>query len=350
MPARPLPLAAQKEVIDAVAMLTESMAQGHPQAPVQLALLYKRGVGVEQDDTRHFQLLTHAAHSKGCCALAQANLGYAYRDGVGCEQSHKLAFEWWEKAVSRARMPSVQSDIGMAYQEGLGVQQNIMRAAALFKLAADQGDGGAMNNLARCYREGRGVWQSFAKARRHYQLAEEKIPAVAENIQYLEADIQNECPLLGTRVVLHDLITRDSLNGSYGVAIDFQYEVGPGQLWIQGQTGSTGRYVVRLDGSQRLIKVKAKNAGPGLAVDQLQVAISYRDGLVIDKSPEMAAKWFAMAAGQGDEHALYALALAYSEGSGVEQSDARAVGLLERSAAKGHAAATALLATIRARG
>lgn len=346
----PLPPAAHADFDGAVAMLTEASAQGHLPARLQLALLYKRGVGVEKDEKRHFTLLSQAANEG--LALAQANLGYAYRDGVGCKQSYELAVACWEKSVSGPTiLPSVYTDIGYAYQEGLGVQQNFKHAADLFKRGADHRDAGAMNNLARCYRAGEGVRNSFAEARRLYQLAHKTIPMVIENIRGLEDDITKRCPLLGERVILYDLVSAVSLNGSFGTAVDFGYELGPDQPWIEGKTGFTARYTVRLDGSRRrLINAKLQNVGPGHADNQLQIAISFRDGSVVEKSPEKAAKWFAMAASQDDERALYELALAYSKGSGVEQSDIRAIELLERSAAKGHAKAADLLRSFDATG
>ena len=78
-------------------------------------------------------------------------------------------------------------------------------------------------------------------------------------LQYLnaESDIQQNCPLLGQRVVLRGLNTA-ALNGTRGTAVDFGFsEKDPetGQWFI-----ASGRYTVRLDGPEgRLVKVRAAN-------------------------------------------------------------------------------------------
>ena len=77
------------------------------------------------------------------------------------------------------------------------------------------------------------------------------------NLQRLNDDIQQACPLLAQRVVLRDLNTA-ALNGTRGTAVDF------GLSEKDPETGSwitaSGRYTVRLDGAEgRLVKVRAAN-------------------------------------------------------------------------------------------
>ena len=77
------------------------------------------------------------------------------------------------------------------------------------------------------------------------------------NLQRLNADIQQYCPLLGQRVVLRGLNTA-ALNGSRGTAVDFSFgeEDPDGMGWV----ADSGRYTVRLDGAEgRLVKVRVAN-------------------------------------------------------------------------------------------
>ena len=90
------------------------------------------------------------------------------------------------------------------------------------------------------------------------------------NLQLVNDDIQQQCPLLGQRVVLRGLTTA-TLNGTRGTAVDFGFseEDPDGKSWVT----ASGRYTVRLDGPEgRRVKVRAANvekeeseggAGPG---------------------------------------------------------------------------------------
>ena len=120
-------------------------------------------------------------------------------------------------------------------------------------------DAMATTNLGACHFHGRGVDQSYAEARRLYELAIAKgeTEAAPANLQDLNDGIQQNCPLLGQRVVLCGLNTA-ALNGTRGTAVDFGFgERDP-------ETGNwftaSGRYTVRLDGAEgRLIKVRVAN-------------------------------------------------------------------------------------------
>ena len=215
-----LPAAAQEEMDEVVAMLTEAAAQGHMMAQAYLADIYAFGQAVAQDYGRAFELYRQAARQGH--ALSQTNLGVSYRDGLGVPQSYERAFE-------------------------------------LFKLSAAQGNALATTNLGASYYNGRGVDQSYAEARRLFELAVARGEAYAAsvNLQRLNDFIQQRCPLLGQRVVLRGLTTA-ALNGTRGTAVDF------GCSERDPETGkrltASGRYTVRLDGPERrLVKVRVGN-------------------------------------------------------------------------------------------
>jgi len=82
-------------------------------------------------------------------------------------------------------------------------------------------------------------------------------PGSLLKLQDTNADIQQQCPLLGQRVVLRGLSTA-TLNGTRGTAIDFGCSERNPKTgnWI----AASGRYTVRLDGPEgRLVKVRAAN-------------------------------------------------------------------------------------------
>ena len=135
----------------------------------------------------------------------------------------------------------------------------------LFKLSSAQGYALATNNLGRCHYNGWGVDQSYAEARRLFELAVAQggSQTALGNLQGLNDEIQQSCPLLNQRVVLRGLNTA-ALNGTRGTAVDFGFnERGPegrgpetGNNWLT----ASGRYTVRLDGPEgRLVKVRVAN-------------------------------------------------------------------------------------------
>jgi len=237
-------------------MLTEAAAQGHVEAQANLGAMYCFGEGVAKDDARAFELYRQAALQGH--ARSQFNLGLSYRHGMGCEQSHKRAVEWYAKAVEQGYAPA-QHALGVAYHEGLGVPQSNERAVELYKLGEAQGHANSYTSLGACYDNGWGVDMSFAEARRLYELAVARGAAqyAADNLQDLNGDIQQHCPLLGQRVVLSGLNTA-TLNGARGTAVDLSFsERDPG---TGGWFAASGRCTVRLDGPEgRLVKVRSAN-------------------------------------------------------------------------------------------
>ena len=148
--------------------------------------------------------------------------------------------------------------------------QSHERAVELFKLGEAQGeaqgDAGATNGLGICHSNGWGVDQSVYKARRLYELAVARGDAsnAPDNLQRLNDQIQQYCPLLDQSVVLRGLNTA-TLNGMRGTAVDFSF----GEI-IRHPTdpflwrGGSGRYTVRLDGPEgRLIKARLVNVSEG---------------------------------------------------------------------------------------
>ena len=95
--------------------------------------------------------------------------------------------------------------------------QSYERAVEMYMLSSAQGDGRATTSLGVCYHNGEGVNQSFAEARRLYELAVARggSKAAPGNLQRLNDEIQQHCPLLDQRVVLRGLNTA-ALNGTHG--------------------------------------------------------------------------------------------------------------------------------------
>ncbi|CAG8721513.1 29965_t:CDS:2, partial [Racocetra persica] len=101
--------------------------------------------------------------------------GLALRHGWGCKMDTSRGFKYLQKAADSASEmlknidDSANSQIlktglvlaiyelGMCYKHGWGVPKDKVKAAHYYKMAADQGDPDAQNDIAHCYYKGEGV-------------------------------------------------------------------------------------------------------------------------------------------------------------------------------------------------
>ena len=100
---------------------------------------------------------------------------------------------------------------------------------------------------------------SYGESRRQFELAVARgeTKGAPGNLQGLNDDIQQHCPLFTQRVVLDGLNTA-ALNGTRGTAVDFGFTERHSEIGILFT--ESGRYTVRLDGGEgRLVKVRVVN-------------------------------------------------------------------------------------------
>ncbi len=117
-----------------------------------------------------FDLLTEEADAGN--ALAMADLGRMYSEGLGREPDPKLAQEWYAKALAAflsvekaAPDRCTQYRIGKLYAAGLGAEQDYGEAARWLEKSANAGYKYAQYTLAGLYRDGKGVEQDYVAAR-----------------------------------------------------------------------------------------------------------------------------------------------------------------------------------------
>jgi len=83
-----------------VAKLLEQAAElDHPHAQYNLAVMYQKGDGVEQNMSKAFYYYEKAANSN--LPIAQYNLGMIYFEGAIVEKDEAKAKEYWEKAAAQ---------------------------------------------------------------------------------------------------------------------------------------------------------------------------------------------------------------------------------------------------------
>ena len=110
--------------------------RGDLAAKRNVAHLYRKGLGVEQNPRRAFTLYKQVA-IKGLPS-AQINLATMYLAGEGTRENPKKAVEWYRRAASVGH-PSAIFALATLYESGHGVDQDPVKARELFNLAYDRG-------------------------------------------------------------------------------------------------------------------------------------------------------------------------------------------------------------------
>ena len=136
--------AVEKQDYMAAFQIFKSLAdQGNAEAQHNLAILYRQGKGVMQDEKLAAEWFRKAADQG--LPSAQFYLGHMYDTGEGIEKNPELAFSWYQKAAQQGN-PMAQTNLGVAYISGEGVKQDIILAYVWFSLAASQGLTTALEN------------------------------------------------------------------------------------------------------------------------------------------------------------------------------------------------------------
>ena len=116
--------------------------QGHAVAEFNLGVMYRGGVGIQQNDHMAVKYFTLAA--KNGLVAAQSLLGSMYRGGNGVKQDDKNAIKWYTLAAEQGNTDA-QYYLGVIYRRG--VLQNYIYAHMWWNIAALSGDKMAAKNM-----------------------------------------------------------------------------------------------------------------------------------------------------------------------------------------------------------
>ena len=124
---------------------TKALAeQGDVDAQYNLALMYRKGEGVPENDAEAVKWYRKAADQG--YAKAQYNLGFMYANGDGVPENDAEAVKWYRKAAEQGHA-NAQSNLGFMYANGDGVPENFVHAYVWWSMAKTQGDEDAKGNL-----------------------------------------------------------------------------------------------------------------------------------------------------------------------------------------------------------
>ena len=93
-----------------------------------------------------------------------------YANGQGVPQDNVQAVKWYRLAADQGNARA-QDNLGLMYANGQGVPQNNAEAAKWYRLAAVQGYARAQYNLGVMYANGQGVPEDNVQAHKWFNLA-----------------------------------------------------------------------------------------------------------------------------------------------------------------------------------
>jgi TPR repeat protein len=141
---------------------------GDASAQYRLALCYAHGQGVERSLELYSYYLQVAA--KNGCAEAQSNLGHSYEfanSPFPCDL--EKAVYWYKLAAHQGDLGALYL-LGYFYQHGVVVEKSIETALEYYEKGASEGECTASGILAYCYEFGIGLPESIEQAKQIYRI------------------------------------------------------------------------------------------------------------------------------------------------------------------------------------
>ena len=273
-------------------------------------------------------------------ALALGNYYFIGRKGKS--RDYAEALKWYRMAAEQGDADA-QNNLGVMYECGYGVDRDLPRARYWYKKAVEQGDEFAKANLKRLEMKKESRMKSrraspgfFSKHAKTLFLIVLAVIGLAIAIYYF-AIPRAESPSVGmapaAEVTKAYYVGKDYYYGRNGKAQDyaeaakwFSMAAEKGEANAQIYLGvmyENGEGVTQ-DYSEAM-KWYRKAAEKGEAVAQFNLGLMYNDGKGVDQDYAEALKWYRMAAEQGNAGAQNNLGVMYEKGYGVAQDDSLAL-------------------------
>ena len=279
-----------------------------------------------------FDLLTQEADAGN--ALAMADLGRMYADGLGREPDPALAQEWYGKALSafleaEKAVPDrfTEYRIGKLYVAGLGTEQDYGEATLWLEKSANAGYKYAQYTLAGLYRDGKGVEQDYAAAQELYAKAS-TFPYAAYELGTLYRDgLGGEVDNDRAARYFHQAFLGFQIMADKTPDDRLQYRIGWMLLHGVGTEQNEAAALPWLE--------KAAKGGNPFAKYQLgKLLLAGTD--TVPKDTARALELLTNCAEDGSQYAQYTLGKAYLLGDDIPQDRGQAVHWLKLSAEQGN--------------
>ncbi|PAA81453.1 hypothetical protein BOX15_Mlig024716g1, partial [Macrostomum lignano] len=185
----------------ALKIFESAAKRGSAEGLYNMALMYKDGMaGLAVNPKKYLDLCRKAAEQKPYLkvktigtvlrnigvAEAENAVAMAYRDGLAVDQDDKLAFNWFLKAAEHG-CPSGMNNLGLALYNGMGCEMNLKSARSWYQKSADLGQSEALFNLAGMLVKGEGGPQDAFKAAQLLKTAADQgLPGALLALQHLQ--------------------------------------------------------------------------------------------------------------------------------------------------------------------
>ena len=159
-----------RNYLQALEWYRKAAVRGHTRAQLQLALMYRTGLGVAPNHKLAFHWFTKAAAVPQPDPKTQLYLGHCYYFGQGIPEDRVQAVTWYRKAAE-ADEAQAQCSLGSCYEAGHGVVSDNALAFSWYERAARQADPMAQAKLGLLYLTGKGIPKDTEKAHTLFQQA-----------------------------------------------------------------------------------------------------------------------------------------------------------------------------------
>ena len=381
---------------EAVAIFRSLADEGHVRAQYFLGLCYDTGAGVPRNPVlaeRHYQTAANAGDvtaavrlgelyltgleaseilSSGAAGVLAATdrpsvLKQLFPQGLSVDPDPVAALHWNRFAAERGNA-NAQARLGHQYAVGAGTRVDLDAAHVWFKAAADQSHVGGELGLGLLHAGHYGAFREPEAAVSWLERAARQKNATARLALALLLDdtpgdeareeritkLYTAAARAGLPYAMYRLGERHRLGD--GTAVD----ASAAETWLR-RAASKGIVVAHVS----LVRLLSglPDADPASAAAACREAAELDDpqaqylmgllcleGRGTPRDASEAAKWFALAAGQGVAGASERLGALYAEGHGVEKDPARARECFEQAVASGDREARVQLATLRLNG
>ena len=349
---RPFPEDVISEVVDALSA-TRVLANDPSALVSQYA---EQNIACDDSEVGEMDLCELRAMASRGSSVALNEMGVRYEFGRGVARDEVKAARLFRLAADQGNADA-QFNLGRMYKSGSdGIAQDDTEACRLYRLAANQGHARAQFSLGRMCEHGRGVPQDYAEAVRLYRLAADQGNAGAqlnlalmyENGQGVvrdEAEATKFYRLAASQGIAHAQfrLGRMYRSGSDSVAQDeaqacMLYRLAADQGHARAQCNLGWMYEhgrgVPQDYAEA-VRLYRLAADQGLALAQFNLGVMYENGLGVDRNDFEAARLYSLAANQGLSDAQFNLGNMYEHGRGVVRDEVEAKRLYYMAAAQG---------------
>lgn len=153
----------EKDIEKARELYHRAYEMSYTDAMVLCGDTYLEGAADMEPDYKNALICYQKAVFKRC-PYASYRLGWLYHEGLGVEQDSVKAWDYYQKAVAM-QYADAMTDVGVFYRDGIMAPQDYGKALELLEKAAAKGNARAMRELGQMYLRGQGVEADFKRAK-----------------------------------------------------------------------------------------------------------------------------------------------------------------------------------------